>query len=299
LEYRELDDLISSLQNYVELLNPHKGYWSELWTLVKQINSGFKEVKYPSREDKEKAWALFQGLIKRAKERSEQNKARIRQQEEEWERKKQKSKFTKEEIILKAESAGPMSGFQRSFSEIFVLPGKIIADVITGLFGMNDDKDLDDIYKELLECNRALEKGWELFNQNIELMLPGDKNEAYKYLQDARKKLDYAWSQWKEKKTALKVLRKRQVEEKHALFLERVKCNVAKLEEKLEKAEGALIRQQSLLEDLREKYDSAWSDNYRRRCGEWIQECEDRIVSIKEHINKLEDWLKKERTKLG
>lgn len=111
VEYRELDELISALKNYVEFLNPHKGYWSELWTLVKQINSGFKEVRYPSREDKEKAWALFQGLIKRAKERSEQNKARIRQQEEEWERKKQKSKFTREEIILKAESAGPMSEF--------------------------------------------------------------------------------------------------------------------------------------------------------------------------------------------
>ena len=43
-DYKELDRMISSLEAAVESTNPQKGYWGELWALVKEINLGFKEV---------------------------------------------------------------------------------------------------------------------------------------------------------------------------------------------------------------------------------------------------------------
>ena len=298
MEYKELDDLIHSLKDAVESTNPQKGYWKELWSLVKEINSGFKETHYPTRDDRDKAWSRFQELVTKAKERGQENKARIEQNQRDWERKQDRSRSARNTVISRAERATPLSEFERSMGDIFLFPAKIIADVFTSLIGINSMSSLDETRRELLACNEALQEAWKAFNDNKKNMLPGDRNQAYESLQDASRKLDEAWRQWKERNSSLREQRQREWDEKHRSFVERVNANIAKLEEKLAKAEAALQKQEAHLDDLREKYDTAWNDSYRERCSDWIDECESRISSIKEHIDRLEGWINEERKKL-
>ena len=117
-------------------------------------------------------------------------------------------------------------------------------------------------------------------------------------MKEAGNQLDAAWAQWKDKNASLRKKKQHEWEEKHRLFVERVKANIVKLEDKLVKAEAALQKQESHLDDLRDKYDTAWNDSYKDRCSEWIDECENRIASIKEHIDRLEGWINEERNKL-
>lgn len=78
----------------------------------------------------------------------------------------------------------------------------------------------------------------------------------------------------------------------------KVEAHIEELQGKLSKAESALEHQQSHLSDLRSQYYSAWSDSFKERCSGWIDECEARIESIKEHIDRIEGWIREERSKI-
>jgi len=77
-----------------------------------------------------------------------------------------------------------------------------------------------------------------------------------------------------------------------------VEANIAKLAEKLSKAKATLHRQEAHREELRDKYTNAWSESFKDRCSDWIDECENRIANIKEQIERLEGWIGEEREKL-
>lgn len=49
---------------------------------------------------------------------------------------------------------------------------------------------------------------------------------------------------------------------------------------------------------LRDDYSSARSDGFRDRCGQWIDEEEDRIRDIESSIDRIGGWLQEERGKL-
>jgi predicted nucleic acid-binding Zn-ribbon protein len=80
--------------------------------------------------------------------------------------------------------------------------------------------------------------------------------------------------------------------------VERVEANISKLEGKLESAKTALDRQETHLDKLRDDYSNAWNDKFRERCSEWIEQGEEKISDIKEHIDRLETWLDEERSKI-
>ena len=298
MEYDELDSLISELEKTVDSTNPQKGYWRELWSLVKDINSGFKETRYPTRSDRDYSWSRFQELVAKAKDRGQENKAMIEQNQRKWVQRQEKSKDAREYIQSRATRAKPLSGLEQGIADIFLFPAKLIADVFMNLIGIDTLSSLDETRQDLLACNKALQDAWQAFNDKKNDMLPGDKNQAYKSLKEAGNQLDAAWAQWKDKNASLRKKKQHEWEEKHRLFVERVKANIVKLEDKLVKAEAALQKQESHLDDLRDKYDTAWNDSYKERCSEWIDECEYRIASIKEHIDRLEGWINEERNKL-
>lgn len=52
VEDTELDRLIDSLRATVENDTPQKGYWKGLWSLVGDIKTGFKGVRYPTVDEK-------------------------------------------------------------------------------------------------------------------------------------------------------------------------------------------------------------------------------------------------------
>jgi hypothetical protein len=312
VDYNELDDLISALQAAVDETHPQRGYWGELWNLAREVGAGFKGTRYPTRADRENAWKKFQDLVAHAKARSEENRARIAEADRQWEARQEESQWARESIRAKTAAARPLTGLERDIADIVLLPARLIAAILLKLVGIEIPSQLEEIRQELLACNEALREAWAEFNRRKADMLPGDKNQAFEGLQAARSQLDEAWRRWKEAKASLHEQRQREWEqrqrirearqaeqyEKHQQFVMRVERNIANLEAKLGKATDALERQEVHLADLREKYDTAWSEGFKERCSEWIDEAEERIQSIKEHIERLEGWIDEERGKL-
>jgi hypothetical protein len=312
MDYAELDTLIESLQTSVEDSDPQKGYWKALWALVGEIGSGFKETRYPTKEDKDKAWTRFQELVARTRARSEEVKTRVTESQRKWERCKERSRRTRNDVQSIARSSRPTTLRERALSDVILLPLTLIRRIIEDLVGINDLDRLEEIRHELVKCNEKLLEAWNEFNEHKRDLLPGDKNETFQSLQEAREKLNEGWRQWKEAKNALynkrhqeweqrqreREARRVEREEKHRLFVERVEANIEKLEDKLSNSKSALERQEAHLDDLQSKYLEAWSDGFRETCTGWIEEAETRIASIKEHIERLEGWIEQERKKL-
>jgi hypothetical protein len=310
--YTDLDRLIDELQTAVENSDPQKGYWKALWNLVREIGSEFKNSRYPTKEGKDSAYNRFQELVAKARDRSEVSRARVNESQREWERREKRSRDLSEEVQSKATGSRPTTTGERALADLIFLPITIIRRIVEDILGVDDRDGLEEIRHELVACNEKLRGAWAAFNEFKKDLLPGDKNNAYQSLQEANEKLNEGWRHWKESMSALQNRRQQEWEQrqrerktrnaeregKQRLFFERVENNIEKLEEKLNNARSALERQEDHLEDLREKYSEAWSDGFRERCSEWIDETEDRIDSIKEHIERLEGWIEQERDKL-
>lgn len=312
MDYSELDRLVSQLEQLVEEANPRKGYWGELWSLVRQTGAGFKETRYPTRDDKDRAWDRYQDLVERARARSEENKKRLELNEREWKKRQVNSESLRDQIQGKAASSRPLTDFERGLGDIFLFPIKMAEAILSQLLGLKTPSELEEIRQELLACNRTLQDAWKTFNDRRSELLPGDRKQAYESLQKARQRLDEAWEQWKAKKSALheqkqrewverqrlREERREEKERKHRHFVAKVEAHIEELQGKLAKAESALEHQERHLSDLRSQYYSAWSDSFKERCSGWIDESEERIGSIREHIDRLEGWIREERSKL-
>ena len=312
MEYQELDALISELQGLVEETSPQKGYWKQLWNLVGEIGRGFKGTRYPSRGDKDGAWKRFESLVEQAKARSAENKERIREREREFERRKNRSERARRTIEGQAAGARPLSGFERGIADIFLLPLTLAERLFEALIGIKAKSELEQIHDELRLCGQRLKDAWRAFSDSKDAMLPGDKAQVYQTLTKAQERLNLAWDRWKAAKGEFREAqqrlweakqqeweeRRREREIKHQQFAGRARENVRKLEDKLDNARNALSRHEAHLDKLRGDYDSAWSDSFRDRCSGWIDECEGKISSIREHIERLEGWIDEERRKL-
>lgn len=312
MEYQELDSLISELHGMVEETSPQKGYWKQLWNLVSEIGTAFKETRYPNRGDKDEAWKRFESLVAQAKARSAENKERIREREQEFERRKNRSERARRTIEGQAAGAKPLSGFERGIADIFLLPLTLAERLLEALIGIKAKSELEQIHDELWLCSQRLKDAWRAFSDSKDAMLPGDKAQVYQTLTKAQERLNLAWDRWKAAKGEFREAqqraweakqreweeRRREREIKHQQFVGRARENIRKLEDKLYNARNALSRHEAHLDKLRGDYDSAWSDSFRDRCSGWIDECEGKISSIREHIERLDGWIDEERRKL-
>jgi len=312
MEYQELDALVSELESAVEETTPQKGYWKELWDLVRRIGAAFKEARYPDKSQKDEAWRLFQSLVERAKARSVREKERIRERERGFEERKRLSQEARSSIESMAASATPSSEFERGLLAIITFPVTLALDFVETTLGVKWGSELDERQDELRACSQQLKRAWRTLSDSKDVMLPGDKAQAYRALTAAQERLNDAWDRLREAKRELHEARQRAWEEKkrereerrreretrHEEFVARVRANIEKLEDKLERARNALSRNEAHLDKLRSYYDTAWSDKFRDLCSGWIDECEDKTASIREHIERLEGWIEEERRKL-
>jgi hypothetical protein len=300
MEHGDLDALIVQLD---EMLGdqPSRGYWSAVWALVRSIGSGFKGTRYPTRADHDAAWNRFQGLVEKARSRSEEAKR-------ETEARRVRSTSARDQVERKAAGARLITPGEHAIAEIILFPLTLIKRIIEDLFNARPDQ-LEEIRGQLAHANERLQEAWAIFKDRKSDMLAADRNRAYESLQEAREQLDRAWAQWKGAKAVAREQKHRewlereaqreQRAERHRDFVRRVEANIAKLEEKLDRARAAFEKQESHLDDLRSQYANAWSDGFRDRCSEWIDEGEARLASIRESIDKMEGWLDEERAKLG
>jgi len=300
--YENLQSLISQLCEMIGDDKPQKGYWKEVWSLIKEISAGFKATRFATKQEREEAWNLFQELVQQAKIRGEVDRARIAEQEKNWDKRRRQSDQARSKILVKAHYTRPSTGIEQAIVGPILLPLQMVDALLRKILGLED---LDARKEELLSCSRSMREAWDAFTEHKADLLPGDKAQMYKTLSDAQARLDAAWADYKEganrlwrlKQEAWE-LRQKQREEKHQLFVERVNANIQKLEGNLEKAKDALDRNETRLEKLRDDYDNAWSDGFKERCSEWIDQCEEKIANIQASIDRLEGWLNEERTKL-
>jgi len=308
MDSEALGGLIGELEAIVDEVEPRKGYWSGAWGKVREVGAAFKETPFDSREERQASWERFQELVTRLRERSKESQARQAARQQEWERRSSASESVRERLTGKAQSARMPSEFERAIANMILLPVKILPALIGRIAGV-DVSELEEIHQDLLSCSRQLAEAWAEFKERKGELLPHDRAQAYAELRKAQELLDAGWREWKERKARergeiqrararVREERQREWERRQEEFRARVAANVEKLREKRAKAEAALARHRERREDLQEKYSSAWNDSFRDRCGTWLEECEERIASIEESIERLDRWISEALAKL-
>lgn len=130
----------------------------------------------------------------------------------------------------------------------------------------------------------TLRQAWRKFEEHKGEMIGLHKKECFEKLREAQESQDRWWADYKEAS--------------EVRWKERVRDNIEKLKEKLRDAYSTLAKMESGADDLRDKISSAWSDSYTERATGWLSELEEKMDRHKEHIDRLETWLREEEDKL-
>jgi len=164
MEWEKLDQLIADFEARLApkpepeaSLGLGAAFWRETWEAAARIQEGFREARYPTKEEKDAAWARFAAIRKVAS----------RRQQEEWKERTGVSRKHRDEIFAKIEAARP-----------------------TGISA--SDRHAADQLKSLAE---ALKEAGEQLSQAKDEMLAEQKQECFKALQEVRRAHDALWSE--------------------------------------------------------------------------------------------------------
>jgi len=297
----EIEALLDSLETLVDEAEGKRGEWKDVWGEIRSVGQAFKGSRFPTAQDRQRAWDRFQSIIANVK--ACQEKAR-----EKFEERVRESKHHLEQILSYVEGATPSS--ESSDALLAICTGGLsvlIRAGIAAILGPFDERKL-----ELQRCSEILKEGWTYLSQNKAEMLGNHKKEAFDALKKASEALHEAWDRWKsargeaieqyhaEKQAAWEARQAKReawIAKKEA-WEERMKENISKLEDRLDHLEDALERRQSNLSKLEDMRDSAWSDSYRDRVEEWIDAENDRISNIESKIDQIRGWISDMEAKL-
>lgn len=291
MDESDLINKIDSLESNVDDAEPFKTKWSDIWNDVKKTGASFKQTRFGSAAQREEAWGRFQTIVEHIKEiQSDENDKRNRLRE--------LSSDHKDKIIACASAADPPSGIGDALLSV-IMP--IIPLMKNTLNAILPGPEIDEARQSLQYCSQKLKEGWRLLSEYRDEMTGRDKKEAFGALKDAQESLNDAWEKWKEAKNRAHEARQQAWEakqERHRQWEDRVRSNIEKLEDRLQKLTAVLAHKESHLDDLRDKRDSARSDDFRARVEEWIDQEEDAISDIRRKIDQVEDWLDEARAKI-
>lgn len=292
---RRIEGELDSLSSTVNSIAFGRQDWKELWARFGRIRELMKTGKFSSKETREELWQRLNDLNNRAREYSEKSK-------KEWEAKSRKSEEYKDAIIDKANSARPLSEWETSIADLIIAPIKAIVDVATlGLLSVQ----VDERKGELQACSTNMKAAWDLLEKHKNEMLGRDKHEAFQKLQEVQSVLDSAWAAWKqsnqqlyESKREAHETRKQAALERRAAFEDRVNANIGRLEDRRDRLTDVVRHKENHLDELRDKRDSAWNDDFRDRVEGWIDEEENAIDDIRRKIDEIDSWIEREKDKL-
>lgn len=279
---QEIDELKSMIPG--DFLSFEKPDWKSIWCQIRIVGASFKEVKFPTRDEHQKAWDRFQSIVSSVKEaQAEEYK--------QWEEKKSKSSGYKDEIIYQAELAkpsGPMGDLVLS-----IATGGL-STALSALMGPFDERK-----DELVSCSDHLKQGWALLNEYKENMLGQDKKEAYNALYQAKEQLDQAWADYKKERQQAFDDYQNERQRKHDEWVTRIEANIDKLDDRRENLLEKIAHREEILDNLQNKLDEAWSDDYRDNISGWIDEEEEKLDDLRSKLDNVENWLEEERNKLN
>lgn len=284
-----LDKLINSLEHMIDVAHFGHTKWKPIWGVIRQIGGSFKGTYYPTIDDRQEAWDKFQSLVQRVKHAQ----AEEQQHREGMADKSERHKY---DILACASAATPPSGLEEAIASIVVtFPRWVISKAIDTVI---PGPEIDETRETLGYCSKKLQEGWHLLSLHKQEMLGRDKKEAFEALKQAQELLDDAWDRWKSAKQGAKQAQQETWEARREAWETRVQRNIENLKEKAGRLYGVLAHKEGHLEELQEKRDSAWNDNFRELVEGWIDEEEENIRDIREKIDRIENWIEEEYSKI-
>ena len=283
---------IENLEGVVSTRGPwlQGSKWSsqEAWEQVKITQAAFDETRFPTLQERQDAWRKFQELIRRIRERQANESGRL-----------------KDEIVRLADLATP----KEWWIETLLTLG--LAELLRIAFDSLPGPDI--VKSDLQNCSRNLKKAKEFYRENKREVLNQDRLVALEALKNCQDKLDSAWSEYKQGMRRAYELRQEERRDK-------IRANIKKNREKVERLENALSRKHENLEKNRRRaerlerlierknehldqlYDrlgSAWTDSYRERVEEWIEEQKTTIEEITEKLERTWLWIKEDESSVS
>ena len=290
----EIEALIDSLETLVKEVEGKGGRWKDIWDEIKDIGQAFKGSRFPSAEDRQATWKRFQTVIGHVKESQEKTR-------EMFEERLHESKHHLDHVLSRAERAAPSSALDDVILTIATAGlNVVIREGISAILGPFDERKM-----ELQRCSETMSEWWAYLSSQKAEMLGKHKQEAFNALKRASDVLTEEWNTWRGQRQeavdrfqAEKQAAWEEGQAKREAWETRIRENISNLEDRLDRLESALDHRQSVLSNLEDKRDSAWSDDYIENIDGWIGEEEGRISDIERNINKIKGWKSDAEAKL-
>jgi hypothetical protein len=286
VDYREVLKEIDELESMMpdDFLSFDKPNWKAIWQQIRVVGVRFKGTSFPTLDEHQQAWDHSQRLVSNIKKAQEEEHTQ-------WEEKKTKSGETKDAIIYQAELAKP-SGPMGDLIVSMATGG--LSSALSALLGPFDERK-----DELMNCSDHLKQGWALLNDNKENMVGQDKKEAYQALYQAQEQLNQAWADYKRDRQHAYDDFQAERQRKHDEWVERLQANTDNLEDRKQTLFEKIARREEIIDNLQEKLDNAYSDDYRDNISGWIDEEEEKLSNLRNKLEDVENWIEENRNKLN
>jgi hypothetical protein len=276
--YQELDSKIRDLTDTIDRAqsffgNSSRHDWDHIFELCGEINEHFKNVRYPSKNERDIAWQRFFNL---------RNNAYSVRKEQTFSR----SKDFYNEIMGRLDNADYNA----------------IGDFIVGhimSFGL-----LKETVEDMKSKGRALGNIGSYFKSVKHEMIGEHKANIHERMIEVRQHHDNFWGQhksYREENARLYEERKRvkqEKEEKSMKIKAQIEGNIETNIGKRDNAKDALERFERKRYDLESKIYESHSDNWKTKAEGWLDELNDKIRSIEDQIRRFESWIEEDRNKL-
>ncbi len=313
----EAEKAINEIKNLTKdgfyINNPEKETITILKGQIEKAFDFFKHTRWPSKERRTQAWEEFSALREKIKQEEDDFYLNLREKKAEW----TESSHQLSEIVVEAIEACHPDAAHNILSELLVqlstflntlgISGESVAflsekqeenaknllkpksetlrDIKKFVTEIRDDLTRDDktrIFAKLEAINIELNKAWDVYRENLQ-----KKQEEW---EERKKQNEFKRAEWLIKQADfLKVLDEK-LEKRIADKgnLERILVNkqefFGRQKSRLENQREFLKKITSDLDDMSEKLETAWSDNFREKMTEKIEQKKQKIEEVNKDI---------------
>ncbi len=318
---RLIDKLKDSIGGGLFSKQLEKDDFAELKNLSSEIFEFIKQPRFPSKERRVAVWDKFNSLRDKLREQENEYYTKIR---EKITKRNNHSEELTEKIIRTIDACHPDSPLE----ELFELLGKLVLyltgigflmDAVEWLLGIKEEKPKNPLKVK----SEALRDVRRFINDNKDDITREDKQKIYARLDTVQADLNKAWDdykeelqkkqeEWEERKkhneqkkidwernqreflSKLENRLEKQIEFKEKLekIYDNQKEFLTKLEKRLDNQQDFLRKMNDQLDDLEDKYSSAYSDNFRDKVSDWIDDKKSKISEVENDIESIEDKIK-------
>lgn len=279
----EVDKKISELERKLKSTNgllynwAGDRVWDEIFSLSKKIHEDFKQVRYPTKQERDIAWQRFFQLRNDA----------YRENRKQYEF---RSELHFDPIMSLLKSAY----YSRS-ADFFI--GEVAS------FGL-----MKTTIDDMKSMGKTLGEAMRLFNSVKHEMTFVHKKRIQEQIDEVKKSHDTFWGRIKERNESSAKSKKERTErnfaknnaarDKALAAREKVKNNIDKNNDNLEKTRDALRKFENKKSDLQSDIWSSTNDRWKDKAAGWLTGLEEKIRDIEAQIDRIEGWIEEDEGKI-